>query len=394
VRIVISIWYVNGLKFVKFTTTIPLSLYIHIPWCVKKCPYCDFNSHPVKDKVPEDRYIDALLKDLELDLPKVWGRRLISIFIGGGTPSLFSAKSLDRLLAGIRARLPFNPSIEITLEANPGTIERGQFQEYKAIGINRISVGVQSFNPKHLKILGRIHQADEAIRAVEELHAAGYETFNLDIMHGLPEQTVEEALADLSQAIALKPFHLSWYQLTLEPQTLFYAQPPTLPLDDTLAEIEKQGKDLLASAGLQQYEISAFCQPGHESLHNLNYWQFGDYLGIGAGAHGKITDMSLQTVTRYWKEKHPHTYLNQQFLAGEKIIDDSEMPFEFMMNILRLRSGFDAQLFTERTGLPLSTIESKLQQAYAKGLLERVGDVVRCTPRGALFLNDTISLFM
>lgn len=378
----------------NFAAPVPLALYLHIPWCVKKCPYCDFNSHPLKGKAPEGQYIKALLNDLENDLPKVWGRRLVSIFIGGGTPSLFSARALDELLSGVRARLAFNPGIEITLEANPGTIERGQFADYKAIGINRVSLGVQSFNPRHLKLLGRIHQAEEAIRATEELHAAGYETFNLDIMHGLPEQSTAEALADLQQAISLKPYHISWYQLTLEPQTLFYAKPPALPPDETLAEIEAQGKRLLTEADFQQYEISAYGKPGHESKHNVNYWQFGDYLGIGAGAHGKITDMQHQNVVRSWKEKHPYTYQQGKYLSGEKIIDDAEMPFEFMLNALRLKAGFTVQLFAERTGLPISAIATPLQQAYQKGLLERVGDTIRATQQGYLFLNDTINLFL
>lgn len=374
---------------------IPLSLYIHFPWCVQKCPYCDFNSHALKTDLPEAIYIQALLADLEQDLPLVWGRRIISIFMGGGTPSLFSANALDTLLQGIRARLPFVNGIEITLEANPGTIEHGRFADYKAIGINRISLGAQSFNPQHLKQLGRIHNQNDIYRAVDELRHAGLENFNLDIMHGLPGQTAAQAEQDIEQAIQLKPTHISWYQLTLEPNTLFYAKPPVLPGEAVLADIETVGKARLAQAGYEQYEISAYSQPGKQSVHNLNYWQFGDYLGIGAGAHGKVTTMATGEVTRRWKQKHPKAYLDPErpFVGGEQVIEQAVLPLEFMLNALRLNGGFSIEQFESYTGLPLQRIVEPLQAGYDKQLLVRQGDRITTTALGQRFLNDTLQLF-
>lgn len=373
----------------------PLALYIHIPWCVRKCPYCDFNSHAASPVLPEEEYVDALLADLDQDLAAVYGRPLSSIFFGGGTPSLFSAAALGRLLAGVEQRIPFTTDIEITLEANPGTFEQDKFVAYRKLGINRLSIGIQSFQPQKLEALGRIHTGDEALRAAEMARRAGFDNFNLDLMHGLPDQSLEEALDDLRQAIALAPTHLSWYQLTLEPNTVFWNQPPELPEDDILWDIQEAGQALLAEHGFSQYEVSAYARPGKAARHNLNYWSFGDFIGIGAGAHGKLSHPDGRIV-RTWKTRLPKDYLNpaKQFKAGEKTLTADELPFEFLMNALRLTPGVDAELFAQRTGLPLQTLAAARAEAEQKGLLQVEPTRLVATARGQLFLNDLLQYFL
>lgn len=373
----------------------PLALYIHIPWCVRKCPYCDFNSHAASPVLPEEEYVDALLADLDQDLAAVYGRPLSSIFFGGGTPSLFSAAALGRLLAGVEQRIPFTADIEITLEANPGTFEQDKFVAYRKLGINRLSIGIQSFQPQKLEALGRIHTGDEALRAAEMARRAGFDNFNLDLMHGLPDQSLEEALDDLRQAIALAPTHLSWYQLTLEPNTVFWNQPPELPEDDILWDIQEAGQALLAEHGFSQYEVSAYARPGKAARHNLNYWSFGDFIGIGAGAHGKLSHPNGRIV-RTWKTRLPKDYLNpaKQFKAGEKTLTADELPFEFLMNALRLTPGVDAELFAQRTGLPLQTLAAARAEAEQKGLLQVEPTRLVATARGQLFLNDLLQYFL
>ncbi len=373
----------------------PLALYIHIPWCVRKCPYCDFNSHAASPVLPEEEYVDALLADLDQDLAAVYGRPLSSIFFGGGTPSLFSAAALGRLLAGVEQRIPFTADIEITLEANPGTFEQDKFVAYRKLGINRLSIGIQSFQPNKLEALGRIHTGDEALRAAEMARRAGFDNFNLDLMHGLPDQSLEEALDDLRQAIALAPTHLSWYQLTLEPNTVFWNQPPELPEDDILWDIQEAGQALLAEHGFSQYEVSAYARPGKAARHNLNYWSFGDFIGIGAGAHGKLSHPDGRIV-RTWKTRLPKDYLNpaKQFKAGEKTLTADELPFEFLMNALRLTPGVDAELFAQRTGLPLQTLAAARAEAEQKGLLQVEPTRLVATARGQLFLNDLLQYFL
>jgi len=379
-----------------FTALPPLSLYIHFPWCVRKCPYCDFNSHAVHSEIPEVQYIDALLADLESDLPRVWGRPVRSIFLGGGTPSLFSPEAIERLLAGVRARVALVPEAEVTLEANPGTVETERFRGYRAAGVNRLSIGIQSFQSEQLKKLGRIHGRDEALAAAQAARAAGFDNFNLDLMFGLPQQTLEDARTDLRTALALNPEHLSVYQLTLEPNTLFHAQPPELPDEDVLAAMQEALQAELADAGFAQYEVSAYARTGRRCRHNLNYWQFGDYLGIGAGAHAKIT--AADNITRLWKVKQPRDYLasagTPSVLGGEQRLTREDTAFEFMLNALRLAEGFSPRLFAERTGLPFSTIESALAQAKARGLIEQAHEFIRPTPLGRRFLNDLITLFL
>ncbi|SED74150.1 radical SAM family heme chaperone HemW [Pseudomonas coleopterorum] len=373
----------------------PLALYIHVPWCVRKCPYCDFNSHAASPVLPEEEYVDALLADLDQDLAAVYGRPLSSIFFGGGTPSLFSAAALGRLLAGVEQRIPFTADIEITLEANPGTFEQDKFVAYRKLGINRLSIGIQSFQPNKLEALGRIHTGDEALRAAEMARRAGFDNFNLDLMHGLPDQSLEEALDDLRQAIALAPTHLSWYQLTLEPNTVFWNQPPELPEDDILWDIQEAGQALLAEHGFSQYEVSAYARPGKAARHNLNYWSFGDFIGIGAGAHGKLSHPDGRIV-RTWKTRLPKDYLNpgKQFKAGEKTLTADELPFEFLMNALRLTQGVDAELFAQRTGLPLQTLAAARAEAEQKGLLQVEPTRLVATARGQLFLNDLLQYFL
>ena len=378
----------------RFETLPPLSLYVHIPWCVRKCPYCDFNSHAAPEGLPEAEYIDALLRDLNADLEAVQGRPLTSIFFGGGTPSLFSPDALGRILRGIEARIPFAPDIEITLEANPGTVEQSRFQGFWDAGFNRLSLGVQSFHEPHLQTLGRIHSGDDAQRAIEQAQRAGFTNFNLDLMHGLPDQTPQQALADLRLALSHGPQHLSWYQLSIEPNTEYYRRPPQLPDDEILWDIQEQGQALLAEAGMSQYEVSAYARPGREARHNLNYWQFGDYLGIGAGAHGKLTLPAENRVTRLWKTRNPSHYLSRlhQYHAGTENIAPQDMPFEFMMNALRLNQGVDELLYVQRAGLPLATLEPALQQARRDGLM--APQRLQASAQGFRYLNDVLARFI
>ena len=380
----------------QFSTLPPLSLYVHFPWCVRKCPYCDFNSHERRGDIPEAAYIDALLADLESDLPRIWGRPVRSIFFGGGTPSLFSPEAIDAFLAGVRARLSLAPDAEVTLEANPGTVEAERFRGYRAAGVNRLSIGIQSFNPTHLQVLGRIHGRDEALKAAQAVRDAGFDNFNLDLMFGLPQQTLDEALADVRTAIALQPTHLSLYQLTIEPNTLFHAKPPTLPDDDIIAAMQDSLQGEIAAAGFEQYEISAYARPGQRCRHNLNYWQFGDYLGIGAGAHAKITDAT--GITRLWKVKQPQDYLKKSgtpaAIGEERRLSVQEAPFEFMLNALRLVRGFETALFETRAGLPLSNLQCALAHAKARRLIEADGESMRPTALGLRFLNDLTALFL
>ncbi|QSL90255.1 radical SAM family heme chaperone HemW [Pseudomonas atacamensis] len=373
----------------------PLALYIHIPWCVRKCPYCDFNSHTASPVLPEQEYVDALLADLDQDLHAVYGRELTSIFFGGGTPSLFSAGALGRLLKGVEQRIPFAADIEITLEANPGTFEQEKFVAYRKLGINRLSIGIQSFQQEKLEALGRIHNGDEAVRAAGMARQAGFDNFNLDLMHGLPDQSLDDALSDLRQAIALKPTHISWYQLTLEPNTVFWNQPPVLPEDDTLWDIQEAGQALLAEHGYAQYEVSAYAQAGRPARHNLNYWSFGDFIGIGAGAHGKLSHPDGRIV-RTWKTRLPKDYLNpaKSFQAGEKSLSNDEMPFEFLMNALRLTAGVESRLYPERTGLSLETLAEGRREAEQSGLLQVEPSRLAATERGQLFLNDLLQQFL
>ncbi len=380
----------------EFTILPPLSLYIHIPWCVQKCPYCDFNSHALASALPEQVYIDCLLEDLEQHLPEIWGRRLSSVFIGGGTPSLFSPESIDRLLSGVRARIPGPPDIEITLEANPGTVEQGRFNELHAAGINRLSIGIQSFHDDKLQALGRIHNRVEAIKAVETAHYAGFENFNLDLMFGLPAQSIQQGLDDLHTAIALQPSHLSWYQLTIEPNTLFYSRPPRLPDDEAIWGLQQQGQQLLNDQGFGQYEISAYAREGRQCQHNLNYWQFGDYLGIGAGAHGKISRSDTNSVERHWKLRQPQAYMYARpddRLAGSRLLTTNDLIFEFMLNALRLKQGFEIESFEHHTGLSIECIKTICNQAIEKGLLDVTQQGYRPTDLGYRFLNDLINLF-
>ena len=373
----------------------PLALYVHIPWCVKKCPYCDFNSHAAGPTLPEEEYVDALLADLDADLAQVHNRPLSSIFFGGGTPSLFSAKALGRLLEGVERRVPFAADIEITLEANPGTFEQAKFKDYRSLGINRLSIGVQSFQAPKLIALGRIHDGDEAVHAADMARAAGFDNFNLDLMHGLPDQSIEDALSDLRIAIAQGPTHLSWYQLTVEPNTVFWNQPPVMPEDDILWDIQEAGQALLAAEGYAQYEVSAYAQAGKAARHNLNYWTFGDFLGIGAGAHAKLSHPD-GNISRSWKTRLPKDYLDssKRFSAGERPLSADELPFEFLMNVLRLTDGVASELFTQRTGLPLSQLAAARAEAEQRGLLHSDPTRLSATREGQLFLNDLLQHFL
>jgi len=373
----------------------PLSLYIHFPWCVRKCPYCDFNSHEVQGGFPEDAYIAALRADLESALPLIWGRKIYTVFIGGGTPSLLSAAGLDRVLSDVRTLLPLDGAAEITMEANPGTFEADKFKSYRASGINRLSIGIQSFNPRHLQALGRIHNDSEARAAVEIAHA-NFDNFNLDLMYALPGQTLEEAREDVATAIAFAPPHLSLYHLTLEPNTYFAKYPPQLPDDDASAEMQDMLAELTAAAGYQHYEVSAYAQPGRQARHNLNYWQFGDYLGIGAGAHSKLS--FPHRIIRQARYKQPNSYL-EHVASGQPVYEEFEVGredvgFEFMLNALRLTGGFEPNLFAERTGLSLNAIEKQLNAAEARGLLYRDHRVIKPTALGARFLNDLQQIFL
>ncbi len=373
----------------------PLSLYVHLPWCLKKCPYCDFNSHQHDGAVPEARYLDALRCDIEAALPFVWGRRVHSIFIGGGTPSLFSPAAIDQLLTDIRARLPLEPGCEITLEANPGTFERDRFRGYRAAGVTRLSIGVQSFDDAKLQALGRVHDAAQARAAVEEASDA-FDTFNLDLMYALPGQTLAELQADLQQALAFRPPHLSIYHLTIEPNTFFAKHPPAIPDDDAASDMLDTIALHTEAAGLSRYEVSAFARPGHRCTHNLNYWQFGDYLGVGAGAHSKLS--FPHRVVRQVRYREPARYMAQA-LGGHAVsqqneVDRSELPFEFMLNATRLKDGFELALFTERTGLPPAAIAAGLAAAERQGLLRLGLHDAQPTPRGFDFLNDLQLLFL
>jgi putative oxygen-independent coproporphyrinogen III oxidase len=376
----------------------PLSLYVHVPWCIRKCPYCDFNSHVVRgsrDDLPQQRYVDALIADLEAALPFVWGRRIHTIFIGGGTPSLFEPAQIERLLGGVRARLPLEPGCEITLEANPGSFERDRFRAFRAAGVTRLSIGVQSFDDARLAALGRAHDAAEARAAITEAQSA-FATFNIDLMYALPGQTLADCEADLTAALAFEPPHLSIYQLTIEPNTFFAKYPPPLPDDDLAFAMLERIAERIAEAGLERYEVSAYARPGHRARHNLNYWEFGDYLGIGAGAHGKLS--FAHRVVRQVRLREPAAYMAGaeagQAIASEAEVARAELPFEFMLNALRLNEGFAVARFGERTGLPLSAVEAPLAEAERRGLVVR--DLRRVVPtrRGFDFLNDLLELFL
>lgn len=382
----------------NFTSLPPLSLYIHFPWCVQKCPYCDFNSHELKSALDERAYIDALISDLDQELPLFWGRSISSIFMGGGTPSLFSPESIERLLSALRARLAFAPNVEITMEANPGTIELGKFKEFSSAGINRLSIGIQSFSDEKLRKLGRIHGRKEAIRAAELAHDANFNSFNLDLMYGLPNQSLAQAVDDIETAIALEPKHLSHYQLTIEPNTFFHHQPPTVPDDDKLWEMQLACQTSLANNHYAQYEISAYAKDNYQCQHNLNYWQFGDYLGIGAGAHGKLTNAPEQKIHRSSKVKQPQAYLDnaasEKRISSEKILTRDDATFEFMMNALRLNKGFETEIFQHHVGLPISTVEKALHQAEEQGWITWDLKNIKPTDSGRQYLNNLLELFM
>ncbi len=375
----------------RFSALPPLSLYVHLPWCMKKCPYCDFNSHERAGTLPEKEYLQALTRDLEAALPSVWGRRIHSIFIGGGTPSLFSAAAIDELLANVRARLPVEPDAEIALEANPGTAEAARFRAYSAAGVNRLSVGVQSFDDSMLKSLGRIHGADEARRAIG-MALAAFGNVNVDLMYGLPGQTLAMARADIEEGARSGAPHVSAYQLTIEPNTVFFSHTPKLPEHEATADMQLMAEETLAQAGFGHYETSAFARPGHRCRHNLNYWEFGDYLGIGAGAHGKLSFAGR--VTRHERIKQPREYMRENGGVAERVVKASELPFEFMLNALRLVEGFPAELFEARCGLPLSLVQRGLAAAEGRGLIERTAARIRPTERGRHFLNDLVALFL
>lgn len=381
---------------VRLTSLPPLALYVHFPWCVRKCPYCDFNSHEWKgERFPEDDYLDALRADLEQALPLVWGRQVHTVFIGGGTPSLLSAPGLDRLLSDVRALLPLDADAEITMEANPGTFEAEKFAQFRASGINRLSVGIQSFNEGHLKALGRIHDTGDARRAVE-IAARHFDNFNLDLMFALPRQTLDECRADIETALSFAPPHLSLYHLTLEPNTLFAKFPPALPDDDESADMQEWIHERTAVAGYERYEVSAYAKPHRQSKHNLNYWRFGDYLGIGAGAHSKLS--FAHRIVRQARYKHPATFM-EQARAGAPVQEEHEvsaheLPFEFMLNALRLVEGFPVHRFIDRTGLSMTAIEPALQEAERRGLIERTHERIAPTPLGQRFLNDLQALFL
>ncbi len=384
-----------GLKSPTFTALPPLSLYIHIPWCVKKCPYCDFNSHEARGAFPEREYVAALIRDLEMALPQIWGRKVYTVFFGGGTPSLLSGEAVAEILRQVRMLLPLSGDAEITLEANPGTVEADKFAAFSDAGVNRLSMGIQSFNDSYLKALGRIHTADEARDAIT-IAQQHFDNINLDLMYGLPDQTLVQAMQDVAAALSFAPQHLSCYHLTLEPNTLFYRNPPSLPDDDESADMQQGIESLLAENGYGHYETSAFAQPGRRSKHNLNYWKFGDYLGIGAGAHSKLS--FPDKIIRQARYKQPQAYMHQVGLGAaiqsEIVVSLDELPFEFMMNALRLTDGFDSALFAERTSLSLINIQRELAEAELRGLLVR--DISRIAPtlQGQRFLNDLLEIFL
>jgi oxygen-independent coproporphyrinogen-3 oxidase len=373
----------------------PLSLYVHIPWCVRKCPYCDFNSHESANQIPENDYLEALFRDLKNDLPWAQNRKLHSIFFGGGTPSLFSASAIEKIIQHAETLIGFENQIEITLEANPGTAEQQKFADFHSAGVNRLSIGVQSFNNSHLEVLGRIHDGDNALRAIEMAQNSGFERFNIDLMHGLPNQSREEAINDLNTAINTDASHISWYQLTIEPNTIFYAKPPVLPVEDQLADIQDIGQQTLANAGFKQYEVSAFTRKNEPSRHNINYWQFGDYIGIGAGAHGKISLPDQHQIIRSAKTRQPKDYLKRETtaLTSNRPIAKDQMILEFMMNGLRLTSGIDRELFARRTGLTPDAISPIIKQLQQEGLLERHPSNYCTTDLGARFLDTILQRF-
>ena len=373
----------------------PLSLYVHIPWCIRKCPYCDFNSHQNTGDIPEQAYVEALIKDLTNDLPLVQGRKLHSIFFGGGTPSLLSANAIETIIQKAQQLIGFEEAVEITLEANPGTFEQQKFADFRTAGVNRLSIGVQSFDNKHLKTLGRIHDGQQAISAIEMAQTAGFERLNIDLMHGLPNQTSTQALADLDIAINTGTTHISWYQLTIEPNTEFFSKPPSLPVEDQLAEIQQAGQYKLQQAGFAQYEVSAFCRREAVCNHNINYWQFGDYLGIGAGAHGKATLIDQAQIIRTTKTRQPKHYLSREGAAkaSEKVIANNELPLEFMMNALRLTAGVDSYLFAKRTGLSPQTIKANIVQLQSQGLLQDNPSIYCASDLGYRFLNTVLQKF-
>lgn len=379
------------LKMPIFNETIPLSLYVHIPWCVRKCPYCDFNSHTATGALPEEAYVAGLMQDLDKYLPMVSGRELSSIFFGGGTPSLFSAHAIEKILRGVEQRLPLGKHIEITLEANPGTIDQKNFKDFRTAGINRLSLGVQSLQDTKLKVLGRIHDRANAMEAIQIAKKAGFDNFNLDIMYGLPEQTIEDALNDINDALEFNPKHFSWYQLTIEPNTVFYRYPPPLPQDDYIWEMQVAGQALLKSSGFEQYEVSAYAQQARQCIHNLNYWEFGDYLGIGAGAHSKIT--LNDTVVRFAQVRQPATYLARKDNLNLNPLTTEDLIFEFMLNALRLTNGVPVNYFKERTGLDLQTIAPELERTQKLNLLHATSDYLCATEQGARYLNDLLLHF-
>lgn len=380
----------------------PLALYVHIPWCIKKCPYCDFNSH-TSNNIPEEAYTNRLIEDLQQQLPELAGRKLHSIFFGGGTPSLFSAHSIEKILNSAEKLIGFAPNIEITLEANPGTFEQDKFTDFFKAGANRLSIGIQSFNPGHLKALGRVHSSDEAIRSLDIAKKAGFKNINIDIMHGLPQQTVADASADIDRALSLEPQHISWYQLTIEPNTVFYKQPPPLPPDEQLADIQDAGMYLLAEYDYRQYEVSAFSQPNLQSKHNTNYWSFGDYMGIGAGAHGKFTDIANQQIIRRQKTRKPEDYLNRNSSKNistanstapsfkETIVPQDDLILEFLMNALRLNNGVPKNIFESYTGLPQQVLEDALEPLITQGLIEPIDPQIKTTELGQRFLNTVLT---
>ncbi|WP_394128969.1 radical SAM family heme chaperone HemW [Shewanella maritima] len=373
----------------------PLSLYIHIPWCVQKCPYCDFNSHGQKGELPQQAYVDALLADLQQDIGYVQGRKLHSIFIGGGTPSLFCAAQIKRLLTGVEQKIAFEDDIEITMEANPGTLEHDDFAAYRAAGVTRLSIGIQSFSKQKLNLLGRIHDEHEAVNAAKHAKKAEYQSFNLDLMHGLPNQSFDEAISDIEQAADLQPPHLSWYQLTIEPNTLFHSKPPQLPDDENLWQIYQQGQQRLADLGYEQYEISAYAKPGFQCRHNLNYWRFGDYLGIGCGAHGKLTLPKENRIIRTVKIKHPKGYLrSDNYTSDISDIDLADLPIEYLMNRLRLMAPIEKSEFELRTGQPASTIAPQMLNAVNKGLIIESTSHWQLTDKGHMFVNEILSEFL
>ncbi|MCI0654635.1 MAG: radical SAM family heme chaperone HemW [Methylococcaceae bacterium] len=378
--------------------TPPLGLYIHVPWCIKKCPYCDFNSHAVFDEIPEKNYVQALLRDLEQDLPRVAKRRLYSVFFGGGTPSLFSPDAIHTLIDSVKARIVCSAELEVTLEANPGTVEKYKFRAFKEAGVNRLSIGIQSFQPAQLKALGRIHSASEAAHAAEEAHRAGIDNFNLDLMYGLPGQRRNQATDDILRAIALEPAHISYYQLTIEEHTLFAKFPPCLPGEDEIWEIQCENQAILSDHGYRQYEISAYARPGFQCRHNLNYWTFGDYLGIGAGAHAKITDAEMGTITRISKLRHPQQYMrtvgSKANIGSLNPISTEERALEYLMNALRLHSGFDKTEYSARTGLKLSDLEPELTDCLNENLLEQSKTHIRCSKTGRNFLDAILLRFV